>query len=263
MNTEAARRFLPPALAEAVNGYHWQQILTGCSTSQVFRLKKADRERLYLKVDARSFTRPLKQEHLRLLWLRERLPVPQTLMFAEAEDSDYLLLSEVAGVDASDKSCQANAAQVIEQLAAGLKMIHSVPVDRCPFDMTLSRKVELAREMMLRGLVDESDFDESRRGRTAQELYDELIECVPAEEELVFTHGDYCLPNIILRDLLLSGFVDWGQAGIADRYQDIALAARSVESNYGREWVSALFEACAITPDSAKLHFYTLLDEFF
>ncbi len=76
-------------------------------------------------------------------------------------------------------------------------------------------------------------------------------------------HGDYCLPNIVLQDWRLIGFVDWGRAGVADRYQDIALTVRSVGSNFGSEWVDVLFEACGVEPDYAKVRFYMLLDEFF
>ena len=111
--------------------------------------------------------------------------------------------------------------------------------------------------------MDENDFDESRMGRTAADLFAELLKAVPDDEDLVFTHGDYCLPNILLEDWRLSGFVDWGQAGVADRYQDIALMARSVESNFGSELVNVLFEMCGIEPDHARIRFYTLLDELF
>jgi aminoglycoside 3'-phosphotransferase II len=53
---------------------------------------------------------------------------------------------------------------------------------------------------------------------------------------------------------------------VADRYQDLALAARSLEYNLGRKWVDLLFEEYGISlkeVDWVKIEFYQLLDEFF
>jgi aminoglycoside phosphotransferase len=112
--------------------------------------------------------------------------------------------------------------------------------------------------------VDEADFDEARQGRKAADLFEELLRTKPAGEELVFTHGDFCLPNILIEGGRLSGFVDWGRAGIADRYQDLALAARSLAHNHGADWVPLLFQEYGIPqPDASRVEFYKLLDEFF
>ena len=75
-------------------------------------------------------------------------------------------------------------------------MIHSIPVDQCPFDGTLANDIEAARFNVVNGLVDEDDFDDVRQGRSAEDLFRELLINRPAEEDLVFTHGDYCLPNM-------------------------------------------------------------------
>jgi aminoglycoside phosphotransferase len=87
----------------------------------------------------------------------------------------------------------------------------------------------LLKERLRKKLVDESDFDQSRRGRTVSELFDELVSTLPKEQEVVFTHGDYCLPNIIVTaEWNISGFIDLSRAGLGDRYRDLALACRSI-----------------------------------
>jgi len=263
MNAEILRKSLPADLAQAVSGYVWRQIHIGCSTAQVFRLKAENKKPLYLKIAARLSGNSLMPEKLKLEWLKNQLFVSKVILFAEDENTDYLLLSEISGVDASDDSLNENAANVIEQLAKGLKIVHSLPIESCPFNARLNYKIELAKERMLKGLVDESDFDDERAGRRAEDLFQELLATKPSEEDLAFTHGDYCLSNIILENGKLRGVIDWGNAGVADRYQDIALLTRSVWYNFGKKWEESVFEIYSIEPDWKKIYFYRLLDEFF
>jgi len=99
---------------------------------------------------------------------------------------------------------------------------------------------------------------------TDKDLFSELTRLVPRDEGRRLTHGDASLPNVILSGPHLSGFVDWGRFGVADPYQDLALMARDIASDYGDEWVRPFFQRFGLAdPDPAKLRFYRLLDEFF
>ena len=258
-----SQQSLPPNLANAISGYAWQHIDIGFSSAQVFRLEAENENSLYLKIDSRASKFSLRQEKINLEWLENRLLVSEVLLFAEDETNEYLLLSEIPGVNASDDSLKNDIPRTIEQLASGLKMIHKLSIENCPFDQRLNYKIEIAKERMINGLVEEEDFDEERQGRTAEGLFEELLATVPTDEDLVFTHGDYCVPNVILENGNLSGFVDWESAGVADRYQDIALLTRSVWYNFGEDWEESMFEIYDIEPDWKKIDFYKLLDEFF
>jgi len=263
MNHENLQQFLPPKLRQAVSGYLWRQNNIGLSSALIFRLEAKGKSSLYLKIDSRIFKHSLFEEKLKLDWLKNRLPVPEVLLFAEDQTNEYLLLSEIFGVDGSDDSLKKDIPRTIEQLSNGLTMIHRLPIEDCPFAARLDYKIEIARERMINGLVDEKDFDEKRQGRTAEDLFEELLASKPLDEDLVFTHGDYCVPNVILENGKLSGFVDWKTAGVADRYQDIALLTRSVLDNFGKEWEESVYKIYGIEPDYKKIHFYRLFDEFF
>jgi aminoglycoside phosphotransferase len=154
MKVEEIRKLLPKDLAETVSGYRWQQVFTGRSASHVFQLD-SPQNRLYLKVDSRAIGPPLHQEKLKIEWLQGQLPVPQVRMFTEDESRDYLLLSAIPGVTACDESCKSDVPSTLMQLVTGLKMIHSVPIDNCPFDASLRFKIELARRNLRRGVGQE------------------------------------------------------------------------------------------------------------
>lgn len=263
MNREMWQKSVPTSLAQIVSGYVWREIHVGYSAARVFRLEAANEKSLYLKIAARAPGDSLAPEKSKLEWLKNQFPVPEVVLFAADETTDYLLIREISGAEASDEFFKENAANVIEQSVKGLKLIHGLPIENCPFDARLDYKIESARQRTLRGFVDENDFDDERLGRRAADLFEELLASTPPTEDLVFTHGDYCLPNIIIENGKLGGVIDWGSAGVADKYQDIALLTRSVSRNFGESWETSVFELYGIAPDREKISFYRLLDEFF
>lgn len=263
MTIQEIRKSLPESLARELSDYRWREIFVGRSTSKVFRLESSIEDTVYLKISPGDSLPSLREEKKRLQWLDGKLPVPRSLLFAAGETENFHILSEISGVEASSDFFSGRKREIIEQSAIGLKMFHNLSIENCPFDARLDYKIRAAKERMLKGLVDEEDFDDERSGRRAEDLFEELLASRPPEEDLVFTHGDYCLPNIIIENGKLSGFVDLGSAGVADKYQDIALLTRSVAHNFGECWTESVFELYGVEPDWKKIEFYKLLDEFF
>lgn len=236
------------------------------SGHEVYRVRLPGGRGVYLKVASGMQRAELEAEHERLHWLRGRLPVPEVLAFTTEGDQMYLLVTELPGVMSCDATVASDVPAVVRLLAAGLRQIHAVPIAQCPFDARLAVKLAVARQRLRAGMVDLSALDESRQGIGADELEALLDANCPPAEDVVFTHGDYCLPNVLLDPTLshVTGFVDLGRAGIADRYQDLALAVRSLAHNFGPGWESYLWDAYGIAqPDRDKVAFYQLLDEFF
>ena len=256
---------IPDELAIMIGRREWQEVMIGCSGAQTFYLTASSEPGYYLKIISCNSANPLYPEKARLDWLQSRLPVPQMLYYKQDETREYLLMSELPGLMSCDASLDQDLPCLVRMLANSLKLVHSLNIATCPFDQRLHVKLPEAYRRIETGYVDESDFDDEHLGQTAQRLYQKLLATRPKDEDLVFTHGDFCLPNIIVTPTyILSGFTDWGRAGIADRYQDLALCARSLNFNFGSEWPPLLFEAYGLDKlEQAKLEFYCLLDEFF
>jgi aminoglycoside phosphotransferase len=255
-----ARRQLPPALTAMIGDAAWQEVRIGWSGVSVFRLSGGR----YLKVAERPHD--LAPEQARLVWLQGQLPVPEPLYFADDGPRQFLLTTEIPGLPSFDDHFRDQRPRIVERLAEGLRLIHSVTRDDCPFDQRLAVMVDAAYRRLIAGRVDEKDFDPLRQGRTVGEAFDRLRATRPKEEDLVFAHGDYCLPNLLIDadTLAVNGFVDLGLAGISDRYRDLALAARSITYNFGEKWVATFFAAYGLAEvDHARIAFYQLLDEFF
>ena len=200
----------------------------------------------YLKVEPRRPHGELLAEAERLRWLQGRLPVPALRYDGADERQSYMLTSEVPGNDASDERWLADPAHIVALLAEGLQLIHCQPIAGCPFDQRLHTELARAAANVAAGAVDASDFDEERVGRSAASLLDELHATRPSDEELVLIHGDCCFPNVVIDGWALSGFIDLGRCGVADRYHDLAQAERSVRRNLGERWVAPFFAAYGI-----------------
>src|SRR5579859_6961627 len=258
---------LPVDLQTQLAGASFQTVSSGESGTQLYRIVRPDGRARYLKIaDAPWQREELLAEKERLEWLQGRLPVPEVYAFCADERRNFLLLSEVPGLESCDATFERNIPAIVRLLAEGLRLIHGVEIADCPFDRRLAHTIALAKRRVEAGLVDESDFDEQRKKIRADELFRTLIKSRPEVEDVVFTHGDYCLPNILIEPspTRIAGFIDWGRAGIADRYQDLALAARSLAYNFGPGWEPLLWETYGLqTVDTAKIAFYKLLDEFF
>jgi aminoglycoside 3'-phosphotransferase-2 len=183
--------------------------------------------------------------------------------FAVDGNRAYLLTEGLSGTNAAEAPGRLQS-QVVARFAVELRRLHSIDPGACPIDRTLERVLSTERARAMAGRVDEADFDAGRLGGTAIELLGPLYQGRPQWEEIVVTHGDACLSNAVFDGRTFSGFVDCGRCGRADRYQDLALAVRSIHSSFGGRFAAAFFDAYGIdSVDAEKVSYSQLVDEFF
>src|SRR5262245_12856098 len=255
---------LPEDWRSELDGYDWHQQTIGDSAASVFRLEAAGSPTLFLKLEPAGPFAEMPAEEARLRWLATMgIRCPAVRRMETRADRNWLLMTALRGTDCA--SLGPHYAEItVSSVANALRQLHALDVHVCPFDHRLTTRMAHARTRALAGAVDETDFDDAHLGMTAIDLFEKLAASQPKSEDLVVTHGDACLPNMILDGEEFSGFIDCARLGVADRYQDLALAARSIAYNLGAQWAEPFFLRYGVSePDRSKLAFYPLLDEFF
>jgi aminoglycoside phosphotransferase len=257
---------LPEALRRVLPAARWEAVLGGKSGAQVWRsTRHVLKVQPMLKVQLRaSAERPLQAEALRLRWLAGRVPAPGVVGYEVTPDAEYLAMTRLPGIPLHHPDALAHPQRVTQLLARALRELHALPVRDCPFNASLAVTLRQAYHRVQASQVDEADFDDERLGQTAVQVMNEVQRIRPPQEDLVVTHGDPCLPNLILQGEYLSGVVDVGRLGLADRHADLALAYRSLKHNLSLEMAEHFLDIYGRTfVDRAKLNYYALLDELF
>lgn len=207
-------------------------------------------------------------------FLEGKLPVPRIIAHEVSNGNSFVLMSRIKGKMLCDESFLAEPDKLVSLAAEGLKMLWSVDCTGFPYDGSLNAKLLQAKDNIEKGRITADDLDDKVRARfsTPKNLWNWLSENRP-DEELVFSHGDYCLPNIFADSGKVSGFIDLGCAGVCDRYQDIALCYRSISQNFSGHYrggknpidydVSKLFDKLGIEPGYEKMRYYLYLDMLF
>lgn len=216
-----------------------------------------------------------KNELAIMQWLDGKLPVPKIICHEATNGVSYLLMTRATGKMSCDLSFINSPDRLVELLAEGLRKLWSVDITDCPCDASLNHHLAAAEYNVKNGLVDLENVEPETLGEKGFKDTEDLLAWLKANrptEDPVLSHGDYCLPNIFANDLGISGYIDLGRAGIADRYRDIAICYRSLKSNLRGSYgghppvdfdSDELFRQLKITPDWDKIRYYILLDELF
>lgn len=208
-------------------------------------------------------------------WLKNKLPVPQVLAYECSEGKSFLLMSKLPGEMACTPRFLRRPERLFQLMSEALHMWWSVDFSAYPEKSNLDKKLHAAQHAVENNLVDTTNVELDTFGKNGfenpQALLDWLVENRPETEDLALTHGDFCLPNVFLTEEGVSGFIDLGRGGVADKYQDVALCYRSLKDNFaGRQGgavfnadMNMFFAALKMEPDWGKIKYYRLLDELF
>ena len=138
-----------------------------------------------------------------------------------SDEADWLLTSAVAGEDCTHSMYLDDPKRLCDTIAEHLRALHETDFSDCPVDDRNAEYLALAENNYRTGNYDTSAFPDSFGYRSAEEAHLVLEAGKHEFKREVLLHGDYCLPNIMLRDWKLSGFIDLGNGGVGDRHIDL------------------------------------------
>lgn len=175
-------------------------------------------------------------ERVRLDWVGGFVPAPRVLRHGVHGELHWVLTTGLPGRSAVDPAWLARPEIAIPALGRGLRRFHdAVPVVDCPFSWSVRERVD-------------------RFG-----LDPVFLARVPPLDAVV-CHGDACNPNFLLDDDgRVTGYVDLGGLGVADRWADLAPALMSLGWNYGPGWEPTFLAAYGVPDDPAKRVYYSAL----
>lgn len=202
----------------------------------------------------------LRGESERMVWAAPYLPVPRVVALEELGDATILLTEALPGRDATHPAWRADRPALVRALGRGLRSFHeAVGEEWCPFRFDLVRALAHVEERVATGDIDPAGFHEEHAHLTPATALAELEATAPDDEDLVVCHGDFCAPNVLLQEGRVTGYVDLGELGAADRWWDVAVGAWSVGWNFGEELEPLFYEGYGVTPDPERIRFFRLL----
>lgn len=206
---------LPEPISRFLKQAQIKLVMEGQSAADVYQCCDLKNDtNYYLKIE--KWNHKVEKEHTLYQWLHkeEKLPVPAPVFSIKEGDIGYLLLEEAKGEILRADKYYADPPRLARLAAEGIKMLGQTDISDCPADGQVAGKIKLAGEQLC---PDSTELDPSvpytKDFSTRGELFEFLKENQP-EENLVFTHGDYCLNNFFtdgkkLRRLLISEWGEW------------------------------------------------------
>lgn len=215
------------------------------------------------------------ENHLAMLrWLDGKIPAPRILESLDRDGYRWTLMTRISGEMSCAEAYRTDPHRLVRVLAEAMQKLWTIDISGCPVDQSPAAKLARARKIVEAGdanmdLVDPETFGENGFSSPAallQWLEENAPDCEP-----VLTHGDFCLPNLFLKEWEFSGFLDLGRSGAGDKWTDIAILWRSLRDNFGGHYGEAvtlfhpdeLFDALGMEKDEQKLKYYLLMDELF
>ena len=133
---------------------------------------------------------------------------------------DWMLTCRAEGEDCTHATYLADPKRLASLLGERLRMLHELDGSDCPIRHT-ENYLATARKNYEQGCYDPSYRLDGSPLLSMQEAWSAVEENGHRLRSDTLLHGDYCLPNVMLKDWKFSAFIDVDRGGLGDRHVDI------------------------------------------
>ena len=255
---------IPAAAHELLHDANELPCAQGKSGAVVRQFDHKELGRVFLKVGAGPAAKGVRDEASRVTWASQFgwIRAPRYLSSGSNGSEAWLLMTGVPGQPHSSGGLAPS--EIAVAAGRAVASLHALPIDRCPFDQRLCTRLEYVRGRIDAGLVSEVDGSTSDGITEPSVAFARLLGMVPKNEDLVVSHCDLYLHNLLFSADGVAGIIDLGWLGVSDRHIDLALLRRSLQRDFGEDLSRSLLEGYGSKEriDERRLEFYALLDQF-
>jgi kanamycin kinase len=184
---------------------------------------------------------------------------PEAELFCTRVNKGYLVTRALSGENGISKSHLSKPEKLAQSFGESLQKIHGLPVSECPI---YDRSDEMLNQALNNINIGKcADYLIPEGFMAGKKRFDELRGLAKVDSVI---HGDYCLPNIILQNFDLVGFVDLGNGGYGDSHHDLYWGLWTLNYNLKTEkYNTAFLEAYGKDKvDHDRIEFHRILSGF-
>lgn len=236
----------------------------GNSGARVRQFEDGQLGRVFLKIGVGEFARSVADEAEKVAWASqfEQLPIPRFLARGHDDDRTWFLMTAVPG--ASHECISIEPSEKARAAGRAVASLHTLPILECRFNQRLAIRLASVRERIGQGVVSKIGDTKASGVTDPAAAYERLLKLQPSDEDLVVSHCDLYLHNMLFSADGGAGVIDLGWLGVSDRHTDLALLRKSFFTAYGEDLIESLLDGYGdLGPiNKRRLEFYELLDQF-
>jgi|GEM_PF-2831505 len=252
---------LLPCLEEAkILSYHRTRL-----GGQIFHVLLVSQKEAFVKIGKSYEKYEIIEEYKNLSLLQGSLPVPEVYDYITTDSQAMIVLEKMPGFPLNSMISLLGRNHSLSIIKDILDALKSVPNSvKNNFEIASKQELKNIKSLIDNNLINKDNFMKGSRDLDPVAAFNKIQNDLNNHNTQVLTHGDLCLPNILVTIGKWS-LIDWGKGGNGDSARDLSALEGSLKRNIDEQAFPQVCEMMNIEMNitlSQKLEIYKLMDLF-